>query len=329
MFLLCCGIASLTYWYTADKHTTLWTGASLLLLACLYYVRYYPYPPFEKPGFFTWFFMVLFAAAGTGILWMAPRSSAPTATLVFGAVFWVALIAITLAQSPHRAALTRPYEDVRSEVIQAFFEVRYPDLQASFGQGLFSVPTIRDWALIRGNFHEIEYGLALEGRAGGCPFACQAVKLIEVSKDSKGKTSRSTVFEGVVARMQQGRVQQTPVLIRPHRPMEVRDIFLEETRRIEMEDPAFEAHCDVVSADEWEARRLLTPSFMLRLPAFMTGPVRIQGIHFGPAATFVAVHTQHALLEADFANPEHAKKRLEESQRTLDRLLEILQEVLR
>lgn len=319
MFLLCVALTVGVHWYAGEPFFTLLTGVSFLFLSCVYYVQGYPYPAFEKPGFFTYFFILLFAAGGAGVLWMAPRSSEPRIVTIMGCVFICVSVVITLAQSPHRAALTRPYEELKSEVTDLFFRQLFPEWRLT-EERLFSIENIEQMQFIPGPFHEAEYGIALQNHTTGA--SLQQIKLMKVTKDNKGRSSRSTVFEGFLMHLPQRFVQAAPVILREHRGFGIQDIFVEETTRIEMENPLFEEQCDVVSTNELEARRIITPVFMERILPLMSGDPRLCGIYFGTGFTSTAFRTRHTLLDAEFADREHARQGLERDYRILNQVFQ-------
>ena len=95
----------------------------------------------------------------------------------------------------------------------------------------------------------------------------EEVELIDVSRDSKGRESRSTVFDGVAAMMRMNKRFNGHTVIKEDRGRIgnwLTDAF-DKLEKVELEDPRFEGRFEVYSSDQVEARYLLTPAFMERL----------------------------------------------------------------
>jgi hypothetical protein len=323
MFLLCVFTGLALHWFVADRTITVATFSIALLLSGILYVWDYPYPDFEKPGFFTYFFLFLFAGGGCGVLLMAEHATEPLITSVFGAVLLAVVVIIALAQSPHRAALTRPYEQLQAEVIDLFFRHLYPDFGVVSARPVDG-EVLRSQKIIDDDFNEIQYGIAVQGRLHPFELLIQQVKLIKVTRDSKGRTSRSTVFTGLLLSINNHNALSAPVLLREHRGFQLQDVFWKESHRIEMEDPHFEKFFDVVCSNEFEARRLVTPAFMARLLPFAAEPSPLSGIFFDPHYTFMAVKTTQSFFEENYANPQAVKRELQQIHQVLDRQMELV-----
>jgi Protein of unknown function (DUF3137) len=323
MFLLCVLVGLSLHWFVQDFAATIVVFSLMLLASGIFYVRDYPYPDFEKPGFFTYFFMVLFAGGGCGVLLMSEHATEPLITAIFGAVLLGAMAIIALAQSPHRASLTRPYEQLKTEVIDLFFKHLYPNFGIVSAQP-FDKEALRQKNIIDGDFNEIQYGIALHGTLSQFALLMQQVKLIKVTRDSKGKTSRSTVFEGFLLSYPQKNALTAPVILRQHRGFELQDVFWKESHRIEMENPDFETIYDILGPNEFEARRLMTPALMARLTPFAIGENTLSGILFDVHHTFFAVKTRQSFFEENYANQQAVKLELQQIQQALDKQLELV-----
>jgi hypothetical protein len=323
MFLLCVLVGLSVHWFVEDWTITMATFSISLLVSCILYVWDYPYPDFEKPSLFVYFFMFLLAGFGSVILLMAEHTNEPLISSFFGGVMLVTMVIITLAQSPHRAALTRPYEQIKTEVIDLFLKHLYPDFGFVSAQP-FDSERLRQKDIIDDDFNEIQYGIALQGTLSHFDLMMQQVKLIKITRDSKGRTSRSTVFEGFLMSTQQKNNLTVPVMLRQHRGFQLQDVFWKETHRIEMEDPHFEKFFDVVSSNEFEARRLITPAMMARLIPFADGETALSGIFFDAYHSFFAVKTRQSFFEGNYANQQAVKLELQQIQEVLDKQLELV-----
>jgi hypothetical protein len=114
---------------------------------------------------------------------------------------------------------------------------------------------------------EREYEDGFAGAHRGVEISFEEVKLIDVSRDSKGRQRRTTVFDGVAAMMRMNKRFNGHTVIKEDRGKIgnwLTDAF-NEFEKVELEDPRFEDRFEVYSNDQVEARYLLTPAFMERL----------------------------------------------------------------
>ncbi len=328
MFLLCISVSLALHWFVGEKAVTVVSFSISLLLCSILYVWDYPYPDFEKPSLFVYFFMFILAGSGCVLLLMAEHTTEPLISSIFGGILLFTMLITALTQSPHRAALIRPYEQIKSEVIDLFFKYLYPDFGIVSAQPI-DHESLKIKNLINEDFTEIEYGIAIYGRLSHFDLLMQQVKLIKVSRDSKGRTSRSSVFTGLLHSIPNTNAISVPVLLREHRDFQLQDVFWKESHRIEMEDPDFEHFFDIVSPNEFEARRLVTPAFMARLLPFANGQTPLLGICFDPHQTLFAVKARQPFFEANFANQEAVKMELQQINQVLDRQLELVLAVIK
>lgn len=305
-------------WYWESKETGLMVFVGLLLMAELLYLFDYPYPEHESIGFFVPFFTVLTGLGGFLFLYLSEHAGAIAA----GCALLLASIAFTVLQDPNRAALTRPYESLKAEVIALFMKQFFPGFQWGRAHSMYA-STLENLGIFCETFHEVETGEAIEGSLGNSHVLIESIKLIRVTRQSKGGTSRSTVFKGFLITVGPGLGQQPVVVVRPHRGLALKDAFVVEGHRIELEDPDFERQFDVLCPDEFVARRLMTPALMAKLSSWAEGPVALSGIWTG-SPTILSVESDAELFEGDYANLPEIKEVLKNLQVNIDRLLEMV-----
>ena len=267
--------------------------------------------------------MCLFCIGGSALLVYAVEVAIKPIIYVFGSVMILVSVLTAGAQNPYRAALLRPYAELRSEVIQLFLGRLFPDLYL-VTPTYIAVDALAGLQIFGNNFDEIESGEALAGKLNNNNIYLQKIKLIRVTKNNKGQSSRSTVFEGFWISLPNLHQNTTPVIARKHRSAQVIDIFVEDTHRIEMENPEFEQYFDAVASNEFEARRILTPVMMEQLSHFAQNAPALQGIYWGFGQIHLAVKTNITLFEEDFAHEAKVRKALSETQEVLDAQLEII-----
>ncbi len=134
----------------------------------------------------------------------------------------------------------------------------------------------------------------LEDEVRGCiddvDFNLFEAKLINVSRDSKGRTTRNTVFKGLLANFDfhKNFVGTTVV----SGDLTALGNFLtgwaKGGDRVKLEDPEFESKFEVHSTDQVEARYLLTPSLMERILKF-SNMANVKGLE-------LAFHDRHLFM---------------------------------
>ncbi len=114
---------------------------------------------------------------------------------------------------------------------------------------------------------ERDYEDSFAGTHRGVEISFEEVTLIDVSRDSKGRQRRTTVFDGVAAMMRMNKRFNGHTVIKEDRGKIgnwLTDTF-NKFEKVALEDPRFEGRFEVYSNDQVEARYLLTPAFMERL----------------------------------------------------------------
>ena len=306
-----------------DDYTTAWIAFVVLLLCSeIFYIQAYPYPDFEKPNVTNYIVITIICLAGGGII-IAGFHASDVPLFLVGWIPLLVSVALTVMQSPHRAALLRPYAALKEEVISLFLTHLYPGFRL-LPHSYVTASTVRELEIFDDAVNEVDCGVALGGTVGDHWVTIQKVKLIRISKDSKGNTSRSTVFDGFWVYLPKVSNNMVPVIVRKHRGLGLLSLFVENTRRIEMEDIEFEQQFDVITSSEFEARRILSPALMEQLHTFSKGEFPLHGIYFGLDQTHIAIKTNHAIFEENFANNTAVKKGLSQSRALLDMQMEIV-----
>jgi hypothetical protein len=321
-------VVGVSFYLFLGDYITAWIAFVLLLLCSeIFYIQAYPYPDFEKPNITAYIVVAIICVAGGGMIVAAFYTSDVPLFLV-GWIPLVVSVAITVMQSPHRAALLRPYAALKNEVISLFLKHLYPGFSLLPPSDV-SARTLRELEIFDDATDEVDYGIALGGKIGDHWVTIQKVKLIRISKDSKGNTSRNTVFDGFWMYLPKICNNMIPVIVQKHRRSGFISIFLENTRRIEMEDAEFEQQFDVITSSEFEARRILSPSLMEQLSRFSKGEFPLHGIYFGLEQTHIAIKSPHAMFEDNFANNTAVKKGLSKTKALLDMQMEIILALMR
>lgn len=108
------------------------------------------------------------------------------------------------------------------------------------------------------------------GKVEGIEFKLLEAKLVNVSRDSKGRTSRSTVFNGFLVEFDfHKNFSGQTVITKDHTVIgNFFSGFGKGGDRVKLEDREFEDEFEVHSTDQVEARYLLTPTFMERMLIF-------------------------------------------------------------
>ncbi len=323
MVLLALIIGVITLWSTAEITTAWFVFAAVLVLSEFFYVQSYPYPDFEKPSAWLYAGIIVLGSAG-GLMVSMGLHSGEWVHLAVGAIPLLLSVVFTVVQNPHRAALLRPYTGLQDDITRLFLKQLYPGLYFTTPDGA-PARVFRELEIFGGDIDEVDLGISLGGKTGNTTFYLQKIKLIRVSKDSKGRTSRSTVFEGYWISLPKWGNHSAPVILRPHRHFELVNFFIENTKRIEMENPDFEQKFDVMTTNEFEARRLLTPAVMQQLYAFSEDKLcPLHGIYFGFDQTHIALKARATIFDTDFANPDRVRQDLRLTAALLDQQMAIV-----
>lgn len=106
----------------------------------------------------------------------------------------------------------------------------------------------------------------IEGDVRGVAFSLYEAKLIKKTRDSKGRTRRTTVFRGLLCEFDfHKNFTGTTIITKDH--TKLGNFFAKFGKigeRIKLEDPEFESLFEVYGTDQVESRYLLTPAFMER-----------------------------------------------------------------
>lgn len=310
-------------WYFDSSKMAFKTFALSFIIAQILYVRDYPYPDHEKPGFFIYVFMPMIAVVGFLFLYrgLMMEDSGIKASTIAGTIAVLISASITVIQSPERAALKCPLNSLKGEVLSRFLQHFFPKMHlvdAMVADRSFLEQT----RMFNFNFNQVDYGAALEGKWGNHQLLVQKVVLKHKTKSKNGEYV-STRFKGFVALLDKGHALESPLVIRPHRDSSFSDLFIEESDRIEMEDPIFEKIYDVVSPQEFEARKLITPSFMHKVTQLSTGEVPFYGAYFDKNKTLIPIEADCSFFEADYASVEEVRHELSEVIDVLDQVMEV------
>lgn len=107
----------------------------------------------------------------------------------------------------------------------------------------------------------------ISGDVEGVGFDLFEAKLVTISRDSKGRKTRTTVFRGLLAKFDfHKNFTGTTIITRDY--SKLGNFFGgwgKPGERVKLEDPVFEGLFEVYSTDQIEARYLLTPRFMERV----------------------------------------------------------------
>ncbi|MDG1708059.1 MAG: DUF3137 domain-containing protein [Emcibacteraceae bacterium] len=132
----------------------------------------------------------------------------------------------------------------------------------------------------------------ITGEAEGIDFKLLEAKLITITRDSKGRTSRKTVFNGFLVEFDFHKEFNGETVITKDHTM-IGNFFSgfgKTGNRVKLEDPEFERQFEVHSTDQVEARYLLTPRFMERVVDFSKLPrVRQVQLAFNNGRIYMAI----------------------------------------
>ena len=120
------------------------------------------------------------------------------------------------------------------------------------------------------SYDELKLEDQIIGRVEDIGFMLLEAKLISVSRDSKGRKSRNTVFNGFLVEFDfHKNFSGQTIITKDHTAL---GNFLtgwsHSGERVKLEDSVFESEFEVYSTDQVEARYLLTPRFMERVLEF-------------------------------------------------------------
>lgn len=120
------------------------------------------------------------------------------------------------------------------------------------------------------SYDELTLEDQIKGKAAGIDFNLLEAKLVNVSRDSKGRKSRSTVFQGFLVEFDfHKNFHGETIITKDHTVIgNFLSGWAKKGDRVKLEDPEFERYFEVHSSDQIEARYLLTPLFMERVLQF-------------------------------------------------------------
>ena len=177
------------------------------------------------------------------------------------------------------------------------------------------VSTFRGLRLVPGhNKRKIEDRIF--GRVNGVDFNLFEAKLVQESRDSKGRKSSRTVFRGLLSHFDFHKQFSGTTIIRKDKSA-IGNFFdgaFASGERVKLEDPEFERLFEVYATDQVEARYLLTPTFMERIKqlAALVGNENLQ-LAFEQGNLYLSIRKSDNSFEggsmfANFADPERVYK---------------------
>jgi len=136
-------------------------------------------------------------------------------------------------------------------------------------------------------------------------FELLEAKLVNVSRDSKGRTTRTTVFQGFLVQFDfHKNFNGQTVITKDHTV--IGNFFSNMSKngeRVKLEDREFEEQFEVHSTDQVEARYLLTPRFMERLLSFSRLPsVKQLQLAFKDGSIYMAIKRSSNAFEGGSLN---------------------------
>lgn len=155
------------------------------------------------------------------------------------------------------------------------------------------------------SYDELTLEDQISGKAEGIDFNLFEAKLVNVSRDSKGRTTRTTVFQGFLVEFDFHKNFQGETIITKDHTV-IGNFFTGWTKkgnRVKLEDPEFEKIFEVHSSDQVEARYLLTPLFMERVLKFNRLPsVKQLQIAFKGGRIYMAIKRKGNAFEGGSFN---------------------------
>lgn len=163
----------------------------------------------------------------------------------------------------------RPVKDYKTNIKGSV----YPKVFEFFGddfrfyeQSHWHVNSLKDFDILP-SFNESRTEDFVSGSHRGVDLQLQEARLVQVSRDSKGRTRRTTVFKGVFIQLGMNKSFKSKTIVKSDKGA-IGNWFGNTFSSLEnaaLEDPVFEKQFQVYSNDQIEARYLLTTSFMERL----------------------------------------------------------------
>lgn len=167
------------------------------------------------------------------------------------------------------------------------------------------------------------------GKVEDIEFKLLEAKLVTVQRDSKGRTSRSTVFNGFLVEFDfHKNFSGETVITKDHTVIgNFFSGFGKSGDRVKLEDREFEDEFEVHSTDQVEARYLLTPTFMERVLAFSRLPsVKQLQLAFKNGSIYMAIKRSGNAFEGGSFNlndPELIQKNIKDIAMIFDMVTEL------
>lgn len=167
------------------------------------------------------------------------------------------------------------------------------------------------------------------GKVEDIDFELLEAKLVKVSRDSKGRKSRSTVFQGFLVHFDFHKNFKGETIITKDQTF-IGNFFNSIARngeRVKLEDREFEDRFEVHSTDQVEARYLLTPSFMERVLQFSRLPsVKQLQLAFKDGSIYMAIKRKGDAFEGgslDLNDPALIKQNVKDIALIFDMVTEL------
>ncbi|MCC3860286.1 DUF3137 domain-containing protein [Pseudemcibacter aquimaris] len=145
----------------------------------------------------------------------------------------------------------------------------------------------------------------ISGNVEDIDFNLLEAKLVNVSRDSKGRTTRTTVFQGFLVEFDFHKNFTAETIITKDRTV-IGNFLTNWTKngdKVKLEDPNFEREFEVHSTDQVEARYLLTPMFMERVLQFNRLPsVKQLQMAFSKGKIYMAIKRKGNAFEGGSFN---------------------------
>lgn len=165
------------------------------------------------------------------------------------------------AQRPVKSYKT----NIKGSVFPKVFEFFGNDFRF-YEQSQWHVSSLKEFDILPSH-NESKTEDFVSGTHKGVDLQLMEAKLIQVSRDSKGRTRRTTVFKGIFIQLGMNKSFKSKTIVKKDKGA-IGNWFgktFSSMENVALEDPVFEKEFQVYSNDQIEARYLLTTSFMERL----------------------------------------------------------------
>lgn len=167
------------------------------------------------------------------------------------------------------------------------------------------------------------------GHVEDIEFKLLEAKLISVSRDSKGRKSKTTVFNGFLVEFDfHKNFNGQTIITKDHTVIgNFLSGWARSGERVKLEDNVFESEFEVYSTDQVEARYLLTPTFMERVLEFSRLPsVKQLQMAFKDGAIYMAIKRKGNAFEGGSFNlndPDLIKQNIKDIAQIFDMVTEL------